>query len=107
MEGVLVSAQAAGSPITVTVVSDEHGRFRFPDARLAPGHYALRIRAIGYELDGSQAVDLGAATTEVALKLRKTVRSCGATDQYRMVHEHARHAGAEAAADRMHELSHL
>src|SRR4029077_10412708 len=72
MEGVLVSAQAAGSPITVTVVSDEHGHFRFPDRRLAPGHYALRIRAIGYELDGSQAVDLGAATTEVALKLRKT-----------------------------------
>ena len=34
MEGVLVSAQAAGSPITVTVVSDEHGRFRFPDGRL-------------------------------------------------------------------------
>jgi virginiamycin B lyase len=72
MEGVLVSAQAAGSPMTVTVVSDEHGRFRFPDARLAPGHYALRVRAIGYELDGPQVVDLGAATTEVALKLRKT-----------------------------------
>jgi streptogramin lyase len=72
MEGVLVSAQAAGSPITVTVVSDEHGRFRFPDGRLAPGHYALRIRATGYELDGPQAVDLGAATTEVALRLRKT-----------------------------------
>ena len=72
MEGVLVSAQAAGSPITVTVVSDEHGRFRFPDGRLAPGHYALRIRAIGYELDGPQAVDLGAATADVAIKLRKT-----------------------------------
>jgi virginiamycin B lyase len=72
MEGVLVSAQAAGSPITVTVVSDEHGRFRFPDARLTLGHYALRIRAVGYELDGPQAVDLGAAGTDVALKLRKT-----------------------------------
>ena len=92
MEGVLVSAQAAGSPITVTVVSDEHGHFRFPDGRLAPGHYALRIRAIGYELDGPQAVDLGAAATEIALKLRKTLRSRGAADQYRMVHEHARHA---------------
>jgi virginiamycin B lyase len=72
MEGVLVSAQAAGSPITVTVVSDEHGRFRFPDGRLASGHNVLRIRAIGYELDGSQAIDLGGAGTEVALKLRKT-----------------------------------
>ena len=33
-------------------------------------------------------------------------RSCGATHQYRMAHEHARHAATEAAADRMHELSH-
>src|SRR3984885_10308186 len=72
MEGVLVSAQPAGSPITVTVVSDEHGRFRFPDGRLSAGHYALRIRAIGYELDGPQAVELGAAASDVALKLRKT-----------------------------------
>ena len=30
MEGVLVSAQKDGSPITVTVVSDDSGRFRFP-----------------------------------------------------------------------------
>jgi virginiamycin B lyase len=72
MEGVLVSAQRAGSPITVTVVSDEHGRFRFPDGRLAVGHYALRIRAIGYDLDGPQAVDVGAAATAVAIKLHKT-----------------------------------
>ncbi len=72
MEGVLVSAQQAGSPITVTVVSDEHGRFRFPDGRLAAGHYALRVRAIGYDLDGPQAVDLGATTTDVAITLRKT-----------------------------------
>lgn len=72
MEGVLVSAQRAGSPITVTVVSDEHGRFHFPDGRLSPGHYALRIRATGYDLDGPQAVDLGAGPTDVAIKLRKT-----------------------------------
>ena len=38
----------------------------------SPGHYALRIRAIGYELDGPQAVDLGAATADMAIKLRKT-----------------------------------
>jgi virginiamycin B lyase len=72
MEGVLVSAQQAGLPITVTVVSDERGRFRFPNGRLAAGHYALRIRAIGYELDGPQSAELGAGTTEVAIKLRKT-----------------------------------
>ena len=72
MEGVLVSAQQAGSPITVTVVSDEHGRFHFPDGRLSPGHYALRIRAVGYDLDGPQTVDLGSAASEVAIRLRRT-----------------------------------
>jgi virginiamycin B lyase len=71
MEGVLVSAQKDGSPITVTVVSDAGGRFRFPDGRLSAGHYALRIRATGYELDTPQTLDLGAATADVAIKLRK------------------------------------
>jgi virginiamycin B lyase len=70
MEGVLVSAQKALSPITVTVVSDAAGRFHFPDGRLTAGHYALRIRATGYELDGPQSVDLGAAAN-VAIRLRK------------------------------------
>jgi virginiamycin B lyase len=72
MEGVLVSVQKAGSPITVTVVSDAHGRFRFPDGRLAAGHYALRIRAVGYDLDGPQAVDLGGSPADIALKLTRT-----------------------------------
>ena len=73
MEGVLVSAQQAGSPITVTVVSDEHGRFHFPDGRLSPGHYTLRIRAVGYDLDGPQSVDFGPASADVAIRLRRTV----------------------------------
>ncbi len=72
MEGVLVSAQKDGSPITVTVVSDVVGHFRFPDGRLPAGHYALRIRATGYELDGPQSADLGAASADVTIKLRKT-----------------------------------
>ncbi len=72
MEGVLVSAQKDGSPISVTVISDASGHFRFPDGRLSPGHYALRIRATGYDLDGPQSVDLGAATTDVAIRLRTT-----------------------------------
>src|SRR5262249_11123834 len=59
MEGVLVSAHRDGSPVTVTVVSDKDGRYAFPADRLAPGRYALAIRAVGYELDGS-------ATAEVA-----------------------------------------
>src|SRR5262249_7490238 len=51
MEGVLVSAKKAGSTVTVTVVSDAQGRYSFPRARLEPGRYALRMRAVGYEMD--------------------------------------------------------
>ena len=55
MEGVLVSAKRDGSTATVTVVSDQQGRYSFPAAKLVPGHYALRIRAAGYDLSGPQA----------------------------------------------------
>ena len=73
MEGVLVSARKAGSTVTITVVSDGQGRFRFPAARLEPGQYALRIRAIGYDLENDTAVSVAAQkTTTVDLKLRKT-----------------------------------
>jgi streptogramin lyase len=72
MEGVLVTAQKDDSPISTTVVSDAGGHFRFPDGRLPSGHYKLRIRATGYELDGPQAVDLGTSTANVAIKLRQT-----------------------------------
>jgi virginiamycin B lyase len=72
MEGVLVSAQEAGSPITVTVVSDALGRFRFPDGRLSSGRYTLRIRATGYDLAGPQTVELGDGPADVAIKLAKT-----------------------------------
>jgi len=51
MEGVLVSAKKVDSTITVTVVSDASGRYRFPETRLEPGRYALRIKAVGYDLD--------------------------------------------------------
>jgi virginiamycin B lyase len=72
MEGVLVSAQISQSPITITVVSDQNGRFSFPAAKLAPGHYSLRIRATGYELDGPQAADVAPdKTANVDLKLRQ------------------------------------
>jgi virginiamycin B lyase len=70
MEGVLVSARKAGSPITVTVVSDGEGRFRFPAARLSAGSYSLTIRAARYELDAPRSVELGGATAVVDLTLR-------------------------------------
>src|SRR6266404_3736008 len=72
MEGVLVSARKAGSALTITVVSDGQGRYRFPAARLEPGQYALRIRAIGYDLESAATVSVAAQKTTTAdLKLRK------------------------------------
>ncbi|MEE8239980.1 MAG: carboxypeptidase regulatory-like domain-containing protein [Nitrospirales bacterium] len=72
MEGVLVSAKRAGSTVTITVVSDAQGRYSFPRTRLQPGQYSLRIRAVGYELEGSGPVEVTApTTTRLDLKLRK------------------------------------
>src|SRR3954466_16125871 len=73
MEGVLISARKTGATITVTVSSDHDGRFSFPAAKLEPGQYALRIRAVGYELDGPKSVDVAAGSAaQVDIKLRKT-----------------------------------
>jgi streptogramin lyase len=71
MEGVLVSAKRAGSTMTVTVVSDAQGRYSFPQNRLEPGAYSIRIRAIGYELDGPGTVGV---TTGQAAQLNLTLR---------------------------------
>lgn len=75
MEGVLVSAKKAGSTITITVVSDQQGRYRFPATKLAPGQYALSIRAVGYEMEGAGVAEVNADKTATAdLKLHKTKR---------------------------------
>src|SRR5947208_10401138 len=70
LEGVVVSARHAGSPVTVSVVSGAEGKFSFPAAKLSPGKYALRIRATGYELDGPQAVELTKSTQPLELTLK-------------------------------------
>jgi streptogramin lyase len=73
MEGILVSAKKEGSTITTTVVSNAEGWYRFPAGRLEPGHYALSIRAGGYDLDGPATVDIPAGKAASAdIKLRKT-----------------------------------
>jgi virginiamycin B lyase len=73
MEGVVVSAKKDGSTITVSVVSDNKGHFSFPASRLEPGHYALGIRAVGYDLDGPTNVTLAAGQeSKVDLKLKPT-----------------------------------
>ncbi|MGA8899418.1 carboxypeptidase-like regulatory domain-containing protein [Bradyrhizobium sp.] len=58
MEGVLVSARKSGSTITITVVSGKGGRYSFPAAKLESGAYSLRIRAVGYDLEGPTQVSV-------------------------------------------------
>jgi virginiamycin B lyase len=73
LEGVLVSAHRSGSTITVTVVSGKDGSYSFPSGKLEPGQYSLRIRAIGYDLDGPGGVSVAAEKTTTAdLALRRT-----------------------------------
>src|ERR1700682_334417 len=73
MEGVLVTARRADATFTVTVVTDEQGRYSFPRDNLEPGKYTLRIRAVGYDLDGSATVQVTAQkAAALDLKLRKT-----------------------------------
>ena len=64
MEGVVVSAKKAGSTVTVSVVTDSKGRYRFPASRLEPGSYAITMRAVGYDLDGKVTADVKAGATE-------------------------------------------
>jgi hypothetical protein len=70
MEGVLVTAKKDGSSVAVTVISDEKGHYAFPADRLETGHYSLKIRALGYILDGPRSVDVtgSGATADVKLK---------------------------------------
>jgi len=70
MEGVLVTAKKDGSSVAVTVISDDKGHYAFPADRLETGHYSLKIRALGYILDGPRAVDVtgSGATADVKLK---------------------------------------
>src|SRR5882724_6816336 len=77
-EGVLVSAKKSGSTITFTVVSDKDGSYSFPAARLEPGQYSLRIRATGYDLDGSNQVLVApdkTATADLALRKSEDIAS--------------------------------
>ena len=73
MAGVVVSARAEGSAITISVVTDEKGAFRFPASKLAPARYSLSIRAVGYDLEAPRTVDVAAGQpADVAVRLRKT-----------------------------------
>ena len=73
MEGVMVSAKRSGSTMTITVASDAQGRYSFPRARLEPGQYTVKIRAIGYELEKPAVVEVKPQqTAQLDLKLVET-----------------------------------
>src|SRR5438105_9766485 len=78
MEGVAVSAKKDGSTITVSVITNEKGEYSFPADRLEPGHYSIGARAVGYDLDGPKAADVGgsqAATADLTLKATRNLTS--------------------------------
>ena len=87
MEGVLVGAKKVGSTITTTVVSDEHGRYRFPASKLTPGQYALRIRAVGYDLASPGTLEVTATQTDSRPETSQGRRSGGAAFERGVVRE--------------------
>lgn len=73
MEGVIVTAKKVGSTISISVVSDDKGHYAFPADRLEPGHYNIKIRAVGYNASGRPAADVAAGkSTNLDLKLAHT-----------------------------------
>ena len=73
MEGVVVSAQKAGSIVLTSVTTNEKGQYSFPADRLEPGKYDIVIRAVGYDLSGPTTADVTAdGTTTTDIKLDKT-----------------------------------
>jgi hypothetical protein len=73
MEGVLVGAKRAGSTISTWVVSNAQGQYSFPPDRMPAGHYAISIRAVGYELPAT-SVDLKGDAARLDLQLTKITR---------------------------------
>jgi virginiamycin B lyase len=73
MEGVVVTAHKSGSIVSISVTSDAHGRYAFPENKLEPGKYEISIRAVGYEIGAPTTAEIApekTATTD--LKLKKT-----------------------------------
>ena len=73
MEGVVVTARKEGSPISISVVTDETGRYNFPESKLPDGDYLLKVRAIGYDLVGPREIDVrSGVTANATIKVRAT-----------------------------------
>src|SRR6266853_3813013 len=73
MEGVVVTAQKAGSIVRVSVTTDAQGRYSFPQNRLEPGDYTISIRAVGYDIGAPAKATVETEKTATAdIKLKKT-----------------------------------
>ena len=108
MEGVVVSAKKDGSTITVSVVSDDKGHFSFPASRLDPGHYAISIRAVGYDLDGPKDATVAAGQEDkIGVKLKPARNLSAQLTNAEWLHQHARQRRSEAIPARMQQLPHL
>jgi virginiamycin B lyase len=76
MEGVVVGAKKDGSTITIDVVTDGGGHYSFPSSKLVPGAYSLKIRAVGYEMDGPHSVEVvpgATATVDINVHMAKNL----------------------------------
>src|SRR5215471_16241505 len=80
MEGVIIGAQKAGSPISVWVVSNAQGQFAFPRDRMEPGKYSIRVRAVGYELPKT-SVEITQEPAHLDLQLNKITRPMKLAEQ--------------------------
>ena len=73
MEGVIVGAKRVGSTISIWVVSNAQGQYSFPRDRMAPGKYAISVRAAGYELPKTSA-DVSSEPVVLDLQLTQVTR---------------------------------
>ena len=107
MEGVVVSAKKDGSTISISVISNAAGRFAFPASRLEPGHYTLKARAAGYELDGAVAADVASGQEAKAdIKLKKAKNLSAQLTNAEWLTEHSGHGEAETVPAELHRLPH-
>ena len=88
MEGVVVSAKKAGSTVTVSVITDAQGHYRFPANRLGAGKYSSRSARSAMTLRAPASADVAdEQTTTVDLKLaqdeepRLADEQCGMDDE--------------------------
>ncbi len=82
MEGVLVSAKHDGSTVTITVVSDQQGRYDFPSTRTGSGRYTLNIRAVSMSLMNRRRWTSTLKARHHRPQAQKDEQSCLAADRF-------------------------